>query len=164
MRETTETTIKTFCHGCGELLDELTTYSTRELMPDDTPAAAEFKTVSGMPAANVATNGSSEFKTVSGKRHAAAAGTTTETVLKKTRAELVPVALTETFDTASAIRLADTYAPVDATECRHYKTGLVLLSRGEHEKAAALAANVHDERAHAALLHLAERPPTLAPV
>jgi hypothetical protein len=105
MRQTTKTTIKTQCLGCGELLDELTTYSTRELMPDDAPAAAEFKTVSGYvtpagyepetepvdaPAANVATNGSSEFKTVSGKRHADAAGTTPETVLKKTRAERPP--------------------------------------------------------------------------
>ncbi len=76
----------------------------------------------------------------------------------------MPVALTETFDITAAIRLADTYAPVDATECRHYKTSLVWTQRGEHEKAAALAANVHDERAHAALLHLAKRPPTLAPV
>jgi hypothetical protein len=83
--------------------------------------------------------------------------------LKKTRAELVPVALVETFDTAAAIRLADTYAPVDATECRHYKTSLVWTQRGEHEKAAALAANVHDVRAHAILLHLAERTPAIAP-
>jgi hypothetical protein len=75
----------------------------------------------------------------------------------------VPVALAETFDIAAAIQLADTYAPVDATECRHYKTGLVWLSRGEHAKAAALAANVHDERAHAILLHLAERTPAIAP-
>ncbi len=173
MRETTETTIKTFCHGCGELLDELTTYSTRELMPDDAPAAAEFKTVSGYvtpagyepetepvdaPAANVETN-ADEFKTVSVVVPAAAAWCLPETVLKKTRAELVPVALTETFDITAAIRLADTYAPVDATECRHFKTSLVWTQRGEHEKAAALAANVHDERAHAVLLHLAERTP-----
>jgi hypothetical protein len=109
MRETTETTIKTFCHGCGELLDELTTYSTRELMPDDAPAAAEFKTVSGYvtpagyeperepvdaPAANA-----DEFKTVSVVVPAAATWRLPETVLKKTHAELVPVALAETFDT-----------------------------------------------------------------
>jgi hypothetical protein len=79
--------------------------------------------------------------------------------LEKTRAELVPVALTETYDRVAAIRLADTYAPADATECRHYKTSLVWLSRDEHEKAAALAANVHDERAHAILVHLANRAP-----
>jgi hypothetical protein len=82
--------------------------------------------------------------------------------LKKTRD--VPAILAETYDMPSALRLADTYAPADATECRHYKTGLVWLQRGEHAKAAALAANVHDERACAMLLHLAERPPTLAPV
>jgi hypothetical protein len=64
----------------------------------------------------------------------------------------------------SALRLADGYAPDDAAERLAYKTGLVWLHRGEHEKAAAAAANVHDERAHAALVHLAERPPTLAPV
>jgi hypothetical protein len=156
------TEITYVCDGCGQVLDAEPVRV--EYLPDDTPAAAEFKTVSGMPAANVATNGSSEFKTVSGKHHAAAAGTTPETVLKKTHAELVPVALTETYDTAAAIRLADTYAPVDATECRHYKTSLVWTQRGEHAKAAALAANVHDERAHAILVHLAERPPTLAPV
>jgi hypothetical protein len=188
MRQTTETTIKTYCHGCGDCLDETTTYSTRELMPDD----AEFKTDTGYvspfgyepetepvdaPAVNVETN-AGEFKTVTEKHHAPAPGTTTVTVLKKThdvetnaqtfkfektRAELVPVALTETFDITAAIRLADTYAPVDATECRHYKTSLVWTQRGEHAKAAALAANVHDERAHAILLHLAERTPAIAP-
>jgi hypothetical protein len=159
MRETTETTIKTFCHGCGELLDELTTYSTRELMPDDAPAAAEFKTVSGMPAANVATNGSSEFKTVSVVVPAAATWCLPETVLKKTCDERVPLALVETFDMPTAIRLADTYAPDDAAERLAYKTGLTWLQRGEHEKAAAAAANVHDERACAMLLHLANRAP-----
>ena len=91
-------------------------------------------------------------------------GTTSVSVLKKTRDELVPVALAETFDTAAALRLADSYAPAENAGRWDFKTSLVLLSRGEHEKAAALAANVHDERAHAALLHLAERPPTLAPV
>jgi hypothetical protein len=127
---------------------------------------------------NVETN-AGEFKTVTEKHHAAAPGTTTVTVLKKThdvetnaqtfkfektRAELVPVALTETYDTAAALRLADSYAPDDAAERLAYKTGLTWLQRGEHEKAAALAANVHDERAHAALVHLANRTPTLAPV
>jgi hypothetical protein len=149
------TEITYVCDGCGQVLDAEPVRV--EYLPDDTPAAAEFKTVSGMPAANVATNGSSEFKTVSGKHHAAAAGTTPETVLKKTRD--VPAILAETYDMPSALRLADTYAPADATECRHYKTGLVWLQRGEHAKAAALAANVHDERAHAALVHLANRAP-----
>jgi hypothetical protein len=83
--------------------------------------------------------------------------------LEKTRAELVPVALTETFDMPTAIRLADTYAPDDAAERLAFKTGLTWLQRGEHEKAAAAAANVHDERACAMLLHLANRPPALAP-
>jgi hypothetical protein len=169
IRETTETTIKTFCHGCGECLDEVTTYKTRELMPDDAPVDA--------PAANVETNADEfkfEYADETPTRQAEHAdefkietvytsGTTLVSVLKKTRAELVPVALTETFDITAAIRLADTYAPVDATECRHYKTSLVWTQRGEHEKAAALAANVHDERAHAILLHLAERTPAIAP-
>jgi hypothetical protein len=170
-----KTEITYVCGGCRQVLDAEP--SRFELMPDDALAAAEFKTVSGYvtpagyeperepvnaPAANVETN-APEFKNVSVVVPAAATWCLPETVLKKTRAELVPVALTETFDTAAAIRLADTYAPADATECRHYKTGLVLLSRGEHEKAAALAANVHDERAHAALLHLAERTPAIVP-
>jgi hypothetical protein len=173
MRETTETTIKTFCHGCGELLDELTTYSTRELMPDDAPATTEFKHETGYatpvgyepetepadaPAANVSTN-APEFKHETGKHHAAAAGTTTVSCLKKARD--VPAILAETYDMPSALRLADSYAPDDAAERLAFKTALTWLQRGEHEKAAALAANVHDERAHAALLHLAERPPTL---
>jgi hypothetical protein len=169
MRETTETTIKTYCMGCGECLDEVTTYKTRELMPDDAPVDA--------PAANVETNADEfkfEYADETPTRQAEHAdefkietvyttGTTPVSVLKKTRAELVPVALTETFDITAAIRLADTYAPVDATECRHYKTSLVWTQRGEHEKAAALAANVHDERAHAILLHLAERTAAIAP-
>jgi hypothetical protein len=178
-----KTEITYVCDGCGQVLDAETTRF--ELMPDDAPAAAEFKTVSGyvtpagyetetepnlLPVQNSAQVNENvepkadEFKTVSGKHHAAAAGTTPETVLKKTRDELVPVALTETFDTAAALRLADSYAPDDAAERLAYKTGLTWLQRGEHAKAGALAANVHDERAHAALLHLAERPPTLAPV
>ncbi len=69
------------------------------------------------------------------------------------------MALTETFELAAAIRLADTYAPANVDERLAYKTALVLRGRGEPDKAAALAANVHDERAHAALVHLAERPP-----
>jgi hypothetical protein len=149
------TEITYVCDGCGQVLDAEPVRV--EYLPDDTPAAAEFKTVSGMPAANVATNGSSEFKTVSGKHHAAAAGTTTETVLKKTLD--VPAILAETYDMPSALRLADTYAPAENAGRWDFKTSLVLLSRGEHEKAAALAANVHDERAHAILLHLANRAP-----
>ncbi len=175
MRETTETTIKTFCHGCGDLLDEVTTYSTRELMPD---APAEFKHETGYvtPAGYEpeshkveclpcdAGEQAAEFKHETVVVPAPPPWCLPETVLKKTCAELVPVALTETYDTAAALRLADTYAPDDAAERLAYKTALTWLQRGEHEKAAALAANVHDERAHAALLHLAERPPTLAPV
>jgi hypothetical protein len=72
----------------------------------------------------------------------------------------VPAILAETFDITAALRLADSYAPDDAAERLAYKTGLTWLQRGEHEKAAALAANVHDERAHAALVHLANRAPT----
>jgi hypothetical protein len=170
------TEITYVCDGCGQVLDAEPTRF--ELMPDDAPAAAEFKTVSGYvtpagyeperepvdaPAANGETN-APEFKNVTGKHHGGAPGTTTVTVLKKTRAELVPVALTETFDTAAALRLADTYAPAENAGRWDFKTSLVLLSRGEHEKAAALAAHVHDERAHAILVHLAERPSTLAPV
>jgi hypothetical protein len=173
MRQTTETTIKTYCHGCGECLDEVTTYSTRELMPDDAPVATEFKHETGYatpagyeperepvdaPAANVETN-APEFKHETGKRHPDAAGTTPVSCLKKPHAELVPVALAETFDITAAIRLADTYAPDNAAERLAYKTSLTWLQRGEHEKAAALAANVHDERARAALLHLANRAP-----
>jgi hypothetical protein len=170
------TEITYVCDGCGQVLDAEPTRF--ELMPDDAPAAAEFKTVSGYvtpagyepetepvdaPAANVEPN-ADEFKTVTVVVPAAAAWCLPETVLKKTRAELVPAILAETYDMPSALRLADGYAPADATECRHYKTSLVWLSRDEHAKAAALAANVHDERAHAILVHLAERPPTLAPV
>jgi len=131
-------------------LDETLTYAPAEFIQDETATA---------PLSDVETN-APEFKMK--------LVNTRETALvllpfhlEKTRAELVPVALTETFDITAAIRLADTYAPVDATECRHYKTGLVWLQRGEHAKAAALAANVHDERAHAVLLHLANRAPTL---
>jgi hypothetical protein len=83
--------------------------------------------------------------------------------LKKTHAELVPLALVETFDMPTAIRLADSYAPADDAERHAYKTGLTWLQRGEHAKAAAAASNVHDERARATLVHLAERPPALAP-
>ncbi len=178
MRQTTETTIKTYCHGCGECLDEVTTYATREIMPDDAPARYEpEREPADVPAANVSTN-ADEFKTVTEKHPAAAPGTTTVTVLKKTHdvetnaqtfkfekthAELVPVALAETYELAAAIRLADTYAPADDGERTAYKTGLTWLQRGEHAKAAAAAANVHDERAHATLVHLAEREPTLAP-
>jgi hypothetical protein len=183
MRELTETTIKTFCLGCGECLDEVTTYKTRECMPDAAPGrriqdetvdalpmdatrqaehADEFKHETGTPAANVSTN-APEFKMkLENAPHPPLVLLPFH--LEKTHDELVPVALTETFDIAAAIRLADTYAPDDAAERLAYKTGLTWLQRGEHEKAAALAANVHDERAHAALLHLAERPPTLAPV
>jgi hypothetical protein len=100
-----------------------------------------------------------EFKTDTGY----IGGTTLVSVLKKTRDERVPLALVETYDITAAIRLADTYAPADATECRHYKTALVWTQRGEHAKAAALAANIHDERACAILLHLAERTPAIAP-
>jgi hypothetical protein len=174
IRETTETTIKTFCHGCGNLLDEVTTYKTRELMPDDagviqdetgyaTPAGyePEREPVDALPMdATRQAEHADEFKM---KRK-----NTRETALVLLPFHLektldVPAILAETYDMPSALRLADTYAPVDATERRHYKTSLVCFSRGEHEKAAAAAANVHDERAHAILLHLAERTPAIAP-
>jgi predicted Fe-S protein YdhL (DUF1289 family) len=169
MREMTETTIKTYCMGCGECLDEVTTFKTRELMPDDAPAANvetntdEFKFEYADETQERQAEHGDEFKTDTEKHHADAAGTTTVSVLKKTRAELVPVALVETFELAAALRLADTYAPADDAERHAYKTGLIWLQRGEHAKAAAAAANVHDERAHATLVHLAERPPALAP-
>jgi hypothetical protein len=162
MRELTETTIQTFCQGCGDLLHEVTTYKTRECMPDATPAGyePERELVDALPMdATRQAEHADEFKTDTEESR----WSTSVSVLKKTRDELVPLALAETFDTAAAIRLADSYAPADATECRHYKTGLVWLQRGEHAKAAALAANVHDERAHAVLAHLANRPPSLAP-
>jgi hypothetical protein len=154
------TEITYVCDGCGQVLDAEPVRV--EYLPDDAPTATEFKhETDGMPAAAANVNAQSdEFK----HETEYIGGTTTVSCLKKTRAELVPVALAETFDTASAIRLADTYAPADATECRHYKTSLVWTQRGEHAKAAALAANVHDERARAILLHLANRGPTLAPV
>jgi hypothetical protein len=141
VREEVTTVTTQYCVECGDILYHTTEQNTRTLEPDAAPADAEFKT-------------ETEYTS----------GPTSVSILKKTRAELVPVALTETFDIAAAIRLADTYAPVDATECRHYKTSLVWTQRGEHAKAAALAANVHDERARAILLHLANRGPTLAPV
>jgi hypothetical protein len=163
------TEITYVCDGCGQVLDAEPMRV--EYLPDDTPAAAEFKTVSGYvtpagyepetepvdaPAANVEPN-ADEFKTVSVVVPAAAAWCLPETVLKKTRD--VPAILAETFDMPTAIRLADTYAPDDAAERLAFKTGLTWLQRGEHEKAAALAANVHDERAHAMLVHLANRAP-----
>ena len=105
-----KTEITYVCGGCRQVLDAEP--SRFELMPDDAPAAAEFKTVSGYvtpagyeperepvdaPAANVETN-ADEFKTVSVVVPAAVAWCLPETVLKKTRAELVPVALTETAE------------------------------------------------------------------
>jgi hypothetical protein len=150
------TEITYVCDGCGQVLDaEPTRY---DVLPDDAPAAAEFKTETDVvPSAARLGEHADEFKIETEY----IGGTTTVSVLKKTRD--VPAILAETYDMPSALRLADTYAPADATECRHYKTGLVWLQRGEHAKAAALAANVHDERAYAVLVHLAERPPTLAP-
>jgi hypothetical protein len=174
-----KTEITYVCAGCRQVLDAEP--SRFELMPDDAPVviqdetvdalpmdatrqaehAAEFNHETGTPAANVETNAPEfKMKLVNARE--------TPLVLlpfhlEKTRAELVPVALTETFDMPTAIRLADTYAPDDAAERLAFKTGLTWLQRGEHEKAAAAAANVHDERAHAILLHLAERTPAIAP-
>ncbi len=146
------TEITYVCDGCGQVLDAEPTRF--ELMPDDAPAAAEFKTETDVvPSGARLAEHAGEFKTETEY----IGGTTTVSCLKKTLD--VPAILAETYDMPSALRLADTYAPADATECRHYKTGLVWLQRGEHEKAAALAANVHDERAHAALVHLANRAP-----
>ena len=152
-----KTEITYVCDGCGQVLDAEPVRV--EYLPDDSPAAGEFKhETDGMPAAAANVNAQSdEFKHETEYR----GGTTTVSCLKKTCVELVPVALTETYDTAAALRLADSYAPDDAAERLAYKTGLTWLQRGEHEKAAALAANVHDERAHAVLLHLANRAPTL---
>ncbi len=148
------TEITYVCDGCGQVLDAEPVRV--EYLPDD---AETINNDSGdaTPAANVAD--AETIKTVTEKHHAAAAGTTTVTVLIKSRD--VPAILAETYDMPSALRLADGYAPDDAAERLAYKTGLTWLQRGEHEKAAAAAANVHDERAHAALVHLAERPPTL---
>jgi hypothetical protein len=169
MRELTETTIKTYCMGCGECLDEVTTYKTRELMPDDAPVDA--------PAANVETNADEfkfEYADETPTRQAEHAdefkietvytsGTTPVSVLKKTRAELVPVALTETFDITTAIRLADTYAPAEGAGRAVFKTGLVHIYHGNPSKALELLPNILDERACAMLVHLANRPPSLAP-
>jgi hypothetical protein len=151
------TEITYVCDGCGQVLDAEPTRF--ELMPDDAPVVAEFKTETDVvPSAARMGEHADEFKTETEK----IGGTTPVSILKKTLD--VPAILAETYDMPSALRLADGYAPDDAAERLAYKTGLTWLQRGEHEKAAALAANVHDERAHAALLHLAERPPTLAPV
>ncbi len=150
------TEITYVCDGCGQVLDAEPTRF--ELMPDDAPAAAEFKTETDVvPSGARLAEHADEFKTETEY----IAGTTYVSVLKKTLD--VPSILAETFDWPSALRLADGYAPDDAAERLAYKTGLTWLQRGEHAKAAALAANVHDERAHAALLHLAERPPDIAP-
>jgi hypothetical protein len=167
-----KTEITYVCDGCGQVLDAEPVRF--DVMPDDAPAAGEFKketdathhdggelcTLSTVPpVANVETN-AAEFK----KGTEYIGGTTSVSFLKKTLdAELVPVALAETYELAAALRLADTYAPADDAERHAYKTGLTWLQRGEPAKAAAAAANVHDERAHATLLHLANRPPALAP-
>jgi hypothetical protein len=170
-----KTEITYLCGGCRQVLDAEP--SRFELMPDDAPAviqdetvdalpmdatrqaehADEFNHETGTPAANVETN-APEFKMK--------LVNTRETALVLLPFHLektldVPAILAETYDMPSALRLADTYAPADAAERLAYKTGLTWLQRGEHEKAAALAAHVRDERAHAALLHLANRAPTL---
>jgi hypothetical protein len=164
MRQTTETTIKTFCHGCGDMLDEVTTYSTRELMPDeDASAATEFKHETGdafpMDATRQAEH-ADEFK----HETVYTSGTTSVSCLKKTRDELVPVALTETFDIAAAIRLADSYAPAEDAGRAVYKTGLVHIHHGKPGKALELLPNILDERACAMLTHLANRPLAITPV
>ncbi len=146
------TEITYVCDGCGQVLDAEPTRF--ELMPDDAPAAAEFKTETDVvPSGARLAEHADEFKTETEY----IGGTTPVSILKKTRD--VPAILAETYDMPTAIRLADSYAPDDAAERLAYKTGLTWLQRGEHEKAAAAAANVHDERACAALLHLANRAP-----
>jgi hypothetical protein len=151
------TEITYVCDGCGQVLDAETTRY--DVLPDDAPATAEFKTETDVVPSGVRLDEpADEFKIETEY----IGGTPSVSVLKKTRD--VPAILAETYDMPSALRLADGYAPDDAAERLAYKTGLTWLQRGEHAKAAALAANVHDERAHAALLHLAERPSTLAPV
>jgi len=170
-----KTEVSYLCHGCKQTLDaEPARY---EIMADDAPGV-EFKHETGYvtpagyehgretvdaPAVDVETN-APEFKHETGKRHADAAGTTSVSCLNKTRDERVPLALAETFDMPTAIRYADGYAPLDEAEHYAYKTGLTWLQRGELAKAAAAAANVHDERAHAILLHLANRAPAMTPV
>jgi len=170
-----KTEVSYLCHGCKQTLDaEPARY---EIMADDAPGV-EFKHETGYvtpagyehgretvdaPAVDVETN-APEFKHETGKRHADAAGTTSVSCLNKTRDERVPLALAETFDMPTAIRYADGYAPLDEAEHYAYKTGLTWLQRGELAKAVAAAANVHDERAHAILLHLANRAPAMTPV
>jgi hypothetical protein len=155
------TEITYVCDGCGQVLDAEPTRF--ELMPDDAPVVAEFKIeTENTPddAQPRLAEHADEFKIETEY----IGGTTTVSVLKKTRDELVPVALAETFDTAAALRLADSYAPADEADRREYKTGLVLIHRGEPAKALALAPNILDERACAMLTHLANRPLAITPV
>ncbi len=174
-----KTEITYVCAGCRQVLDAEP--SRFELMPDDAPVviqdetvdalpmgatrqaehAAEFNHETGTPAANVETNAPEfKMKLVNARE--------TPLVLlpfhlEKTRAELVPVALTETFDITAAIRLADTYAPAEDAGRAVYKTGLVHIYHGNPGKALELLPNILDERACAMLLHLANRPPALTP-
>jgi hypothetical protein len=153
-----KTDITYVCDGCGQVLDaEPTRY---DAMPDDATAGIQFETVDtlSMDGTRQAEH-ADEFNL---KRYIPVVLLPFQ--IEKTRDELVPLALAETFELAAAIRLADSYAPADDAERLAFKTGLTWLQRGEHAKAASAAANVHDARARATLVHLAERPPTLAPV
>jgi hypothetical protein len=153
-----KTEITYVCDGCGQVLDAEPARFV--VMPDAAPAAAEFKTdTDGIPLAANVNEHAAEFKTDTEERR----WPTPVSVLKKTRAELVPVALTETFDITAAIRLADTYAPAEDAGRMDYKTGLVHIYHGNPGKALELLPNILDERACAMLVHLANRPPSLAP-
>jgi hypothetical protein len=152
------TEITYVCDGCGQVLDAEPTRF--ELMPDDAPVVAEFKIETDVvPSAARMGEHADEFKTETEY----IGGTTPVSILKKTHAELVPVALTETFDITAAIRLADTYAPAEGAGRMDYKTGLVHIYHGNPGKALELLPNILDERACAMLVHLANRPPSLAP-
>jgi hypothetical protein len=150
-----KTEITYLCGGCSQVLDaEPSRY---DVLPDDAPAEIIQDETATAPFADVETN-VDEFK----MKRSNVDGLPSFH-LEKTRAELVPVALTETFDIAAAIRLADTYAPAEDAGRAVYKTGLVHIHHGNPGKALELLPNILDERACAMLVHLANRPPSLAP-
>jgi hypothetical protein len=150
-----KTEITYLCGGCSQVLDaEPSRY---DVLPDDAPAEIIQDETATAPFAGVSTN-VDEFK----MKRSNVDGLP-PFHLEKTRAELVPVALTETFDITAAIRLADTYAPAEDAGRMDYKTGLVHIYHGNPGKALELLPNILDERACAMLVHLANRPPSLAP-
>jgi hypothetical protein len=166
MLEQTETVRRTTCTGCHKVLAEETFYTERTVQPD-----AFIQDETGTPLATVETNAEPMHAepVAAAPTRAALDAPTAEPIQDETVVEpyvytvsCLKKALDEAGMTA-ALQLADTYAPVDATERATYKTGLVWVQRGEHDKAAAAAANVHDERARVALLHLANHVPGMAP-